>query len=478
MYRYGKQIISKNFTSKRFFNSQIFPNEKIQLSHTTENVIRGGSNRFPLLSEGFHNIKKIGIIGWGSQGPSQALNLRDSLNSIDSPIDIKIGLRPGSKSIPEVIRNNFEYDTMENVLQESDFNIILISDSAQVKLYPEIFSNIKEGSTIGFSHGFLLGHLQNVEEVFPDNINVVMMAPKGMGPTLRDKYLLDSGINSSVAIQQNINNKAEDIALSWAIGVGSPYVFHTTMEQEYISDIFGERAILLGGIHGLVEYLFRNYLRDNCGEKDSYYQSVVSLTGPINNEISWNGLLNLYHKLLLEDKIIFRENYHKSYHISKVLFEEIYREVKCGNEIRSVVINGDIQIGKIDNSHLWQVAKGFEMDTYSQSINAKTAGMYIGAMMAQVDILLENGHCYSEIVNESIIEATDSLNPYMYQKGISHMIDNCSITARLGARKWASRLDYLYEQNMDTVDVTDSNFDSFLEHPIHSVLEELYKFKS
>jgi len=136
MYRYGKQIISKNFTSKRFFNSQIFPNEKIQLSHTTENVIRGGPNRFPLLSEGFHNIKKIGIIGWGSQGPSQALNLRDSLNSIDSPIDIKIGLRPGSKSIPEVIRNNFEYDTMENVLQESDFNIILISDSAQVKLYP------------------------------------------------------------------------------------------------------------------------------------------------------------------------------------------------------------------------------------------------------------------------------------------------------------------------------------------------------
>ena len=186
----------------------------------------------------------------------------------------------------------------------------------------------------------------------------------------------------------------------------------------------------------------------------------------------------MYHKLLLEDKIIFRENYHKSYHISKVLFEEIYREVKCGNEIRSVVINGDIQIGKIDNSHLWEVAKGFEMDTYSQSVNAKTAGMYIGAMMAQVDILLENGHCYSEIVNESIIEATDSLNPYMYQKGISNMIDNCSTTARLGARKWASRLDYLYEQNMDTVDVTDSNFDSFLEHPIHSVLEELYKFKS
>ena len=107
-----------------------------------------------------------------------------------------------------------------------------------------------------------------------------MMAPKGMGPTLRDKYLEKSGINSSVSIHQSIDSKATDIALSWAIGVGSPYVFSTSMEKEYISDIFGERAILLGGIHSIVEYLYRNY--SNIFSKDvSFQMSVGSITGPI-----------------------------------------------------------------------------------------------------------------------------------------------------------------------------------------------------
>ena len=114
-------------------------------------------------------------------------------------------------------------------------------------------------------------------------------------------------------------------------------------------------------------------------------------------------------------------------------------------------------------------------------IYPQTAGMYIGAMMAQIDILLNKGHSYSEIVNESIIEATDSLNPYMNDKGISHMIDNCSTTARLGARKWGPRLDYAYKQNIDFSYCNDNidlaTFDSFKDHKIHKIIDDIYQLK-
>jgi ketol-acid reductoisomerase len=108
-----------------------------------------------------------------------------------------------------------------------------------------------------------------------------------------------------------------------------------------------------------------------------------------------------------------------------------------------------------------------------------TSPIYIATMMAQIDILIENGHNYSEIANESIIEAIDSLNPYLYQKGISHMIDNCSTTARLGARKWGPRFDYLYSQNLLNKKKNDtSNYiENFKNHPIHGVLESCNQYR-
>ena len=94
---------------------------------------------------------------------------------------------------------------------------------------------------------------------FPEDINVVMMAPKGMGPSVRKLYLQGNGINSSIAVEQDVDNRATDRVISWAIASGSPYVFETSMEKEYISDLFGERAILLGGIHAMVEYLYKMF---------------------------------------------------------------------------------------------------------------------------------------------------------------------------------------------------------------------------
>ena len=249
------------------------------------------------------------------------------------------------------------------------------------------------------------------------------------------------------------------------------------MEQEYISDIFGERAILLGGIHGLVEYMFRDF-NLNYNEDYSYNASVTYIVDTLSKKISSDGLLDIYLNLTVDKKLIFSEYYTKAYTISKPLFREIYNEVKSGNEIRSIMLNGNTEMTDISSSRMWKIPDKHSFRKSNRLMyndEIKSSGLYIGCIMAQVDILMENNHNNSEIINESIIEAVDSLNPYMLDKGISHMIDNCSTTARLGARKWAPRLDYLLEQNM-CKSYNEYNYDyinKFVEHPIHSMFNQI-----
>ena len=125
---------------------------------------------------------------------------------------------------------------------------------------------MSQGATLGLSHGFLLGYLESIGETFPDNINVVAVCPKGMGPSVRRLYeqgktVNGSGINASFAVHQDIDGRATDIALGWSVALGSPFSFVTTLTEEYKSDIYGERGILLGAVHAIVESLMRRYIR-------------------------------------------------------------------------------------------------------------------------------------------------------------------------------------------------------------------------
>jgi ketol-acid reductoisomerase len=160
---------------------------------------------------------------------------------------------------------------------------------------------------------------------------------------------------------------------------------------------------------------------------------------------------------------------------------EIYDEVSSGNEIRGVVLAGERlkkqPMGKIDGTETWKVGAGVraKRDEAKTPVNPFTAGVYIATMMAQIDILLEHGHPYSEAANESVIESVDSLNPYMHARGVAYMIDNCSTTARLGARKWAPRFDYLLTQiafvNIDEGRAGDAALvPAFKKNVIHDVL--------
>src|SRR5258708_17256775 len=142
----------------------------------TEQIIKGGRHLFPLLPKALAGIKQIGVIGWGSQGPAQAQNLRDSLEG--TGIKVKVGLRPGSSSMAEARKAGFSEDKgtlgeMFAVVRESDLVLLLIADAAQAELYTQLFENLRPTPTLGLSHAFLLPHLSNLPPNFPSNATLI-----------------------------------------------------------------------------------------------------------------------------------------------------------------------------------------------------------------------------------------------------------------------------------------------------------------
>lgn len=478
------------------FTSNIFPIETVRIGDREEQIVKGGRHLFPLLPKAFEGIRQIGVIGWGSQGPAQAQNLRDSLEGTD--IRVTVGLRPGSASMQEAREAGFSEERgtlgeMYEVIRGSDLALLLISDAAQAESYGRIFEAIRPGATLGLSHGFLVGHLKNAGAAFPANINVVGVCPKGMGPSVRRLYLQGksvngAGINASFAVEQDVDGRATDIALGWSVALGSPYTFQTTLESEYKSDIFGERGILLGAVHGIIESLYRRFVSQGMSREDAFLHSAEAITGPISRIISRQGIKGVYEALGADGRPAFETAYAAVYPTAKELLAEIYDEVSSGNEIRSVILAGERlkkhPMGKIDGTETWRVGQKVRANRHEDTIplDPFTAGVYIATMMAQVDLLLENGHPYSEVANESVIECVDSLNPYMHARGVAYMVDNCSTTARLGSRKWAPRFDYLITENayvaIDDKEALDrAPVAAFAEHPIHAVLSEAAKLR-
>ncbi|KAI3914897.1 hypothetical protein MKX01_018066 [Papaver californicum] len=481
------------------FETSVFDKEKVILAGNDEYIVRGGRDLFHLLPEAFKGIKQIGVIGWGSQGPAQAQNLRDSLVEAKSDIVVKIGLRKGSASFAEARSVGFTEETgtlgdIYETVAGSDLVLLLISDAAQADNYEKIFSHMKPNSILGLSHGFLLGHLQSQGVDFPKNMSVIAVCPKGMGPSVRRLYVQGkeingAGINASFAVHQDVDGRATDVALGWSVALGSPFTFATTLESEYKSDIFGERGILLGAVHGIVESLFRRYTDNGMAEDLAYKNTVECITGIVSRTISTEGMLSVYNSLSEQGKKDFHTAYSASYYPCMDILYECYEDVASGNEIKSVVLAGRrfyekeglpaFPMGKIDQTKMWLVGEKVRATRPEGDLGPLypfTAGVFVALMMAQIEVLRKKGHSYSEIINESVIEAVDSLNPFMHARGVSFMVDNCSTTARLGSRKWAPRFDYiLTQQALVAVDnnspINQDLISNFLSDPVHGAIE-------
>jgi ketol-acid reductoisomerase len=471
----------------------VFATIPLSLAGTTEEVVVGGRDKFALLPAAFAGVKTIGVIGWGSQGPAQAQNLRDALAG--TGIVVAVGLRSGSPSFAGAAAAGFDEKTgtageMHSVIATSDLVLLLTADAAQAQSFERIQQAMRAGATLGLSHGFLVGYMASIGAKFRPDINVVGVCPKGMGPSVRrlfeqGKDINGAGINSSYAVHQDYTGTARNIALGWAIAIGSPYVFETTLEMEYRSDIFGERGVLLGAVWGSLEALFTNFMMDaNATRGAAFAKSAMSLTGPISRAISEGGLFGVSSALAGGEEASFYRHLYAAYSAALPILAEIYDEVKSGREISSVIDSTArleaFPMSKVDGAVMWRTGETARYGNIDVRIEPPTAGIYLGVMMAQIDVLERNGHGWSEICNETIIEAVDSLNPYMAARGVDYMIDNCSTTARLGARKWGPRFAQMVSGDVvpNVAKEVPADFRRwYLEHPVHQALAECMKLR-
>ena len=212
--------------------------------------------------------KKVAVIGYGSQGHAHALNLKES------GVDVRVGLYKGSRSWEEAERAGLRVVEAGEAAKEADFIMILIPDETQAGLYREsIAPNLKEGDGLIFAHGFNIHFGQIVP---PHNVDVFMVAPKGPGHTVRSQYQEGKGVPCLVAVHQDYSGRAKDFALAYAKGIGGTRagVLETTFKEETETDLFGEQAVLCGGISELIKVGFETLVEAGYQPESAYFECL------------------------------------------------------------------------------------------------------------------------------------------------------------------------------------------------------------
>ena len=212
--------------------------------------------------------KTVAVVGYGSQGHAHAQNLRDS------GANVIIGLYEGSKSAVRAREDGFEVYNTEDAVKKADIIMILVNDERQAELYKtKIKDNLKEGAVLAFAHGFNIHYKQIVA---PEHTDVIMIAPKGPGHTVRSQYLEGKGVPCLIAMYQDASGKAKDIALAYAAAIGGARagILETTFREETETDLFGEQAVLCGGVSALMKAGFDTLVEAGYKPENAYFECI------------------------------------------------------------------------------------------------------------------------------------------------------------------------------------------------------------
>lgn len=212
--------------------------------------------------------KKVAILGFGSQGHAHAANLRDS------GVDVTVGLREGSSSIPKVEAGKLKYLPMAEAVKGADVVMMLVPDEHHTQTYNEcVENNLKQGGILGFAHGFNI----HFKKVLPrPDLDVIMIAPKGPGHLVRSTYLKDQGVPTLIAVEQDASNTAHATALSYASanGGGRAAIIETTFKEEAETDLFGEQAVLCGGLASLIQAGYDTLVEAGYAKEMAYFECL------------------------------------------------------------------------------------------------------------------------------------------------------------------------------------------------------------
>lgn len=230
----------------------------------------------------------ISVLGYGVQGPGQAMNLRDN------GINVIVGQREGTASWEKAVADGFvpgkTLFSLEQAAQKGTVLQNLLSDAGQVATWPTIKKHLKPGNALCFSHGFSITYKDQTGIIPPENIDVILVAPKGSGRTVRTNFLDGSGINSSFAIFQDYSGRAREKTLALGIAIGSGYLFPTTFKKEVYSDLTGERGVLMGCLAGVMEAQYTTLRKNGHSPSEAFNETVEELTQSLIRLVAENGM--------------------------------------------------------------------------------------------------------------------------------------------------------------------------------------------
>lgn len=336
---------------------------KLNFGGTEENVIM--REEFPL--EKAHEILKdeiIAVIGYGVQGPGQALNLKDN------GFEVIVGQRGPGASWDKAVADGFvpgeTLFSIEEAAAKATIIMYLLSDAAQIAVWPTIKPFLTKGKGLYFSHGFGITYKDRTNIIPPSDIDVFLAAPKGSGTSLRRLFLAGKGLNSSYAVFQDATGRAYDRAIAIGIGIGSGYLFETTFQKEVYSDLTGERGTLMGAIQGLFAAQYDLLRSKGHSPSEAFNETVEEATESLYPLIAENGMDWMYANCSTTAQRGALDWWKKFRDATRPVFEELYESVATGNEAQlSIDSNSkdDYRIGlekelaELQESEMWQAGK-------------------------------------------------------------------------------------------------------------------------
>lgn len=306
----------------------------------------------------------LAVIGYGVQGPGQAMNLRDN------GFNVIVGQRKNSSTWEKALADGWEEGInlfeLEEAAKRGTILMSLLSDAGQIEVWPLLKKNLIAGKGLYFSHGFGVTFHEQTGIVPPEDVDVFLAAPKGSGTSLRRLFLQGKGLNSSYAVFQNATGKARERALAVGIGIGSGYLFETDFRKEVFSDLTGERGVLMGAIAGLFEAQFNVLRKYGHSPSEAFNETVEELTQSLMPLVAEKGMDWMYANTSTTAQRGALDWRHRFRDTNLPLFEELYASVSSGKEAGVVIEankksdyrkNLEKELTEIRNSELWRAGK-------------------------------------------------------------------------------------------------------------------------
>lgn len=336
---------------------------KMNFGGIEENVVT--REEFPL--EKAREVLKnetIAVIGYGVQGPGQSMNLRDN------GFNVIVGQRKNSKTWDKAVADGWvPGETLFEIEEAAKRGTIiqyLLSDAAQIEVWPTIKKHLTAGKALYFSHGFGITYKERTGIVPPEDVDVILIAPKGSGTSLRTMFLQGRGLNSSYAIFQDATGKAKDRVISLGIGVGSGYLFETTFKKEVYSDLTGERGTLMGAIQGLLLAQYETLRENGHNPSEAFNETVEELTQSLMPLFAEKGMDWMYANCSTTAQRGALDWMGPFHDAVKPVFQKLYSEVAKGNEAqRSIDTNSqpdyreklNAELKALHDSEMWRTGE-------------------------------------------------------------------------------------------------------------------------